>query len=52
MEDDTVSPVTVFCIRLKQPRSNLQRKMSVLELCRNFRCCGLVWEVECHYLCF
>ncbi|GKV45841.1 hypothetical protein SLEP1_g52879 [Rubroshorea leprosula] len=36
MEDDTVSPATVFCIRLKQPRSNLQYKMSVPELCRNF----------------
>ncbi|GKV13821.1 hypothetical protein SLEP1_g24794 [Rubroshorea leprosula] len=44
MEDDTVSPVTVFCIRLKQPRSNLQRKMSVLELCRNFRVGFLSWK--------
>uniref|UniRef100_A0A7N2LQ51 Uncharacterized protein n=1 Tax=Quercus lobata TaxID=97700 RepID=A0A7N2LQ51_QUELO len=37
MEEDSVSPATVFCIRLKQPRSNLQHKMSVPELCRNFR---------------
>lgn len=31
------SPATVFCIRLKQPSSNLLFKMSVPELCRNFR---------------
>lgn len=37
MEEDSVNPATVFCIRLKQPRSNLQHKMSVPELCRNFR---------------
>jgi hypothetical protein len=38
MEEDTaLSPATVFCIRLKQPRSNLLHKMSVPELCRNFR---------------
>lgn len=37
MEEDSVSPAAVFCIRLKQPRSNLQHKMSVPELCRNFR---------------
>lgn len=37
MEEDPVSSATVFCIRLKQPRSNLQHKMSVPELCRNFR---------------
>lgn len=37
MEEDSVSPATVFCIRLKQPRSNLLHKMSVPELCRNFR---------------
>ncbi|KAJ6707039.1 MEDIATOR OF RNA polymerase II TRANSCRIPTION SUBUNIT 16 [Salix viminalis] len=36
MEEDSVSPATVFCIRLKQPRSNLQHKMSVPELCRKF----------------
>ncbi|KAL8228147.1 hypothetical protein R6Q57_015731 [Mikania cordata] len=36
MDEDSVSPATVFCIRLKQPRSNLQYKMSVPELCRNF----------------
>lgn len=37
MEEDPVSSATVFCIKLKQPRSNLQHKMSVPELCRNFR---------------
>ncbi|TQD68774.1 hypothetical protein C1H46_045693 [Malus baccata] len=37
MEEDAVNPAAVFCIRLKQPRSNLQHKMSVPELCRNFR---------------
>ncbi|KAK4271519.1 hypothetical protein QN277_020205 [Acacia crassicarpa] len=36
MEEDPVSSATVFCIKLKQPRSNLQHKMSVPELCRNF----------------
>lgn len=43
MEEDSVSPATVFCIRLKQPRSNLQHKMSVPELCRNFR-----YSSRCH----
>ncbi|KAI3825580.1 hypothetical protein L1987_07071 [Smallanthus sonchifolius] len=37
MDEDPVNPKTVFCIRLKQPRSNLQYKMSVPEMCRNFR---------------
>lgn len=37
MEEDPVNPATVFSIRLKQPRSNLLHKMSVPELCRNFR---------------
>ena len=39
MEEDSVTttPATVFCIRLKQPRSHLLHKMSVPELCRNFR---------------
>ncbi|XP_065877098.1 mediator of RNA polymerase II transcription subunit 16 [Euphorbia lathyris] len=41
MEEDSVSPATVFCIRLKQPRSNLKHKMSVPELCRNFS--GVAW---------
>ncbi|CAK9187289.1 unnamed protein product, partial [Ilex paraguariensis] len=36
MEEDLVNPATVFCIKLKQPRSNLQSKMSLPELCRNF----------------
>lgn len=38
MDVDNVNPATVFCIRLKQPKSNLLHKMSVPELCRNFRC--------------
>lgn len=37
MDEDLISPATVFRIKLKQPRSNLQYKMSVPELCRNFR---------------
>lgn len=37
MERESVNPSTVFRISLKQPRSNLQHKMSVPELCRNFR---------------
>lgn len=37
MEVDPVSPATVFCVTLKQPNSNLLHKMSVPELCRNFR---------------
>lgn len=38
MDDDSVNnPATVFCIKLKQPRSNLLHKMSVPDLCRNFR---------------
>lgn len=37
MDVDNVNPATVFCIRLKQPKSNLLHKMSVPELCRNFR---------------
>lgn len=37
MEEDSVNPATVFCIRLKQPKSNLLHKMSVPEICRNFR---------------
>lgn len=39
MDNDSVtgSPATVFCIKLKQPKSNLLYKMSVPELCRTFR---------------
>ncbi|KAK4399071.1 Mediator of RNA polymerase II transcription subunit, partial [Sesamum angolense] len=33
MEEDAVNPATVFCIKLKQPKSNLLHKMSVPELC-------------------
>ncbi|OMO65128.1 hypothetical protein COLO4_31502 [Corchorus olitorius] len=50
MEDDSVNPATVFCIRLKQPRSNLRHKMSVPELCRNFSAvawCGKLNAIAC-----
>ncbi|XWS15725.1 hypothetical protein CRYUN_Cryun34aG0026500 [Craigia yunnanensis] len=50
MEDDSVNPATVFFIRLKQPRSNLQHKMSVPELCRNFSAvawCGKLNAIAC-----
>ncbi|XP_031250805.1 mediator of RNA polymerase II transcription subunit 16 isoform X2 [Pistacia vera] len=50
MEEDSVNPATVFCIRLKQPRSNLQHKMSVPELCRNFSAvawCGKLNAIAC-----
>nr|XP_043623336.1 mediator of RNA polymerase II transcription subunit 16 [Erigeron canadensis] len=50
-EDDiSVDPATVFCIRLKQPTSNLQFKMSVPELCRNFSAvawCGKLNAIAC-----
>ncbi|KAM7530680.1 hypothetical protein LguiB_034090 [Lonicera macranthoides] len=50
MEEDPVDPATVFCIRLKQPRTNLQHKMSVPELCRNFSAvawCGKLNAIAC-----
>ncbi|EXB82793.1 hypothetical protein L484_012106 [Morus notabilis] len=50
MEEDSVSPAAVFCIRLKQPRSNLLHKMSVPELCRNFSAvawCGKLNAIAC-----
>ncbi|KAK3005384.1 hypothetical protein RJ639_016788 [Escallonia herrerae] len=50
MEEDAVNPATVFCIRLKQPRSNLMPKMSVPELCRNFSAvawCGKLNAIAC-----
>ncbi|KAH7838602.1 hypothetical protein Vadar_028814 [Vaccinium darrowii] len=50
MEEDGLNPATVFCIRLKQPRSNLMHKMSVPELCRNFSAvawCGKLNAVAC-----
>lgn len=40
----------VFCIRLKQPRSNLLHKMSVPELCRKFSAvawCGKLNAIAC-----
>ncbi|GFY91858.1 sensitive to freezing 6 [Actinidia rufa] len=49
-EDQPVNPAAVFCIRLKQPRSNLMHKMSVPELCRNFSAvawCGKLNAIAC-----
>lgn len=42
MEEDPAAPATVFKICLNQHQSNLRHKMSVPELCRNFR-----FEVYC-----
>ncbi|KFK31000.1 hypothetical protein AALP_AA6G055700 [Arabis alpina] len=50
MEVDTTSPATVFCVKLKQPNSNLLHKMSVPELCRNFSAvawCGKLNAIAC-----
>uniref|UniRef100_A0A1J3K844 Mediator of RNA polymerase II transcription subunit 16 n=1 Tax=Noccaea caerulescens TaxID=107243 RepID=A0A1J3K844_NOCCA len=50
MEVDPVSPATVFCVKLKQPNSNLLHKMSVPELCRNFSAvawCGKLNAIAC-----
>ncbi|GAB2301170.1 Mediator of RNA polymerase II transcription subunit 16 [Dionaea muscipula] len=50
MEVDPGNPATVFCIRLKQPKSNLLHKMSVPELCRNFSAvawCGKLNAIAC-----
>ncbi|KAL1221761.1 Mediator of RNA polymerase II transcription subunit 16 [Cardamine amara subsp. amara] len=50
MEVDSVSPATVFCVKLKQPNSNLLHKMSVPELCRNFSAvawCGKLNAIAC-----
>ncbi|KAJ8549586.1 hypothetical protein K7X08_033293 [Anisodus acutangulus] len=50
MEEDSVNPATVFCIRLKQSKSNLLHKMSVPELCRNFSAvawCGKLNAIAC-----
>nr|XP_027105247.1 mediator of RNA polymerase II transcription subunit 16-like isoform X1 [Coffea arabica] len=50
MDVDNVSPATVFCIKLKQPRSNLLHKMSVPELCRYFSAvawCGKLNAIAC-----
>ncbi|KAM7259120.1 hypothetical protein ACFE04_014861 [Oxalis oulophora] len=41
-EEDSVTPATVFCIRLRQALSNLQHKMS---------CRCVVWETQCYCLC-
>ncbi|KAE9607205.1 hypothetical protein Lalb_Chr09g0327601 [Lupinus albus] len=50
MEEETVNPATVFCIRLRQPNSNLLHKMSVPEICRNFSAvswCGKMNAIAC-----
>lgn len=53
MEQESVIPATVFCIRLRQPKSNLLYKMSVPEICRNFRyLCTAVLQDSFHGLNF
>ncbi|KAI3456314.1 hypothetical protein Pfo_012977 [Paulownia fortunei] len=50
MDEDSVNPATVFCIKLKQPKSNLLHKMSVPELCRTFSAvawCGKLNTIAC-----
>ncbi|KAK7412325.1 hypothetical protein VNO78_03779 [Psophocarpus tetragonolobus] len=52
MEQDSLSPLpaTVFCIRLRQPKSNLLYKMIVPEICRNFSAvswCGKLNAIAC-----
>ncbi|XP_027932444.1 mediator of RNA polymerase II transcription subunit 16-like isoform X2 [Vigna unguiculata] len=50
MEQESVVPATVFCIRLRQPKSNLLYKMSVPEICRNFSAvswCGKLNAIAC-----
>ncbi|XP_022642947.1 mediator of RNA polymerase II transcription subunit 16 isoform X2 [Vigna radiata var. radiata] len=50
MEQESVIPATVFCIRLRQPKSNLLYKMSVPEICRNFSAvswCGKLNAIAC-----
>ncbi|XP_031121093.1 mediator of RNA polymerase II transcription subunit 16-like [Ipomoea triloba] len=50
IEEDPAGPATVFCVRLKQPSSNLRHKMSVPELCRNFSAvawCGKLNAIAC-----
>lgn len=42
MDEDASTPATIFCIKLKQPKTNLLHKMSVPELCRTFRCVLLI----------
>ncbi|KAG4960475.1 hypothetical protein AAZX31_13G224200 [Glycine max] len=49
-EMESLTPATVFCIRLKQPKSNLLYKMSVPEICRNFSAvswCGKLNAIAC-----
>ncbi|KAL7088874.1 hypothetical protein ACP275_13G155200 [Erythranthe tilingii] len=50
MDEDSGNPATVFCIKLKQPKSNLLYKMSVPELCRTFSAvawCGKLNIIAC-----
>ncbi|MED6195486.1 Mediator of RNA polymerase II transcription subunit 16 [Stylosanthes scabra] len=50
MDEEPVGPATVFCITLKQTKSNLLHKMSVPELCRNFSAvswCGKLNAIAC-----
>ncbi|KAL1327134.1 hypothetical protein HN51_037222 [Arachis hypogaea] len=50
IDEEPVGPATVFCITLKQTKSNLLHKMSVPELCRNFSAvswCGKLNAIAC-----
>ncbi|KAL3643384.1 Mediator of RNA polymerase II transcription subunit 16 [Castilleja foliolosa] len=50
MDEEPGSQATVFCIKLKQPKSNLLHKMSVPELCRTFSAvawCGKLNAIAC-----
>ncbi|CAA0835998.1 Mediator of RNA polymerase II transcription subunit 16 [Striga hermonthica] len=49
-DDESGSQATVFCIKLRQPKSNLLHKMSVPELCRTFSAvawCGKLNTLAC-----
>ncbi|KAL1537490.1 Mediator of RNA polymerase II transcription subunit 16 [Salvia divinorum] len=47
MDEDYGTPATVFQIKLKQPKSNLQHKMSVPELCRTFSVVAWCGKLNC-----
>lgn len=47
MDVESAKSATVFCIRLKQPPSNLLHKMSVPELCRTFRLLAFLLYYYC-----
>ncbi|KAL8467946.1 hypothetical protein ACS0TY_031263 [Phlomoides rotata] len=50
MDEDATATATIFCIKLKQPKTNLLHKMSVPELCRTFSAvawCGKLNTIAC-----